>query len=62
MGLIKVLYICENGTWSTIYINNEPTNYLVSTFGEIYSLISKKLMALNYVDRYGYKHVCLHHS
>ena len=62
MGLIKVLYICENGTWSTIYINNEPTNYLVSTFGEIYSLISKKLMALNYVDRYGYKHVCLHHK
>ena len=43
MGVIKVLYICENGTWSTIYINNEPTNYLVSTFGEIYSLISKKI-------------------
>ena len=44
-----------------IFINNEKTKYLISNYGRVYSLKTKKFLK-PHSDKDGYYDVCLHHN
>ena len=58
----NMLYICENGTWSTVYINGESTNYVVSTDGRLYNTKTGKLKSMKTVSTNGYVKAYMYHN